>query len=178
MRKVWSGAVRVLHWSLVASVVAAWLTRKGFADDRHIWIGYGCVAVITLRMVWGFWGPQRDRFRSFLASPAATLEYARKVPRHAEPRYMGHNPLGAWMIVSLLLTIAVVCATGWLYTTDKYWGVDWVIQLHDAATTLLLCLVVLHLSGVVFTSLRHGENLVAAMLHGKKRKAGPGDIPP
>jgi cytochrome b len=82
------------------------------------------------------------------------------------------------MIVALLVTLTVVCFSGWLYTTDTYWGIDWVIQVHDISTTVLLCLVALHVGGVIFTSIRHKENLLAAMLHGRKRDADAGDIPP
>jgi cytochrome b len=38
-----------------------------------------------------------------------------------------------------------------------------------------MVLVALHVSGVVFSSLRHGENLVAAMIHGRKRASDDND---
>jgi cytochrome b len=62
-----------------------------------------------------------------------------------------------------------VCGTGWLYTTDRYWGVEWVETLHGSLTDLLIVLVVLHIAGVAYTSWHHRENLVAAMLHGSKQ---------
>ncbi len=94
----------------------------------------------------------------------------------AEPRYLGHNPLGAYMIVLLVLTVILVSATGWLYTTDAFWGVEWVEELHEALSDLLIAFVALHVAGVVFTSFRQRENLVGAMLHGAKRPADEGDI--
>ena len=68
------------------------------------------------------------------------------------------------------------CASGWLYTTDRFWGVEWVEDLHDGLTNVLIGLVIIHVAGVIWTSLRGRENLVAAMFHGRKRRPGPEDV--
>ena len=73
------------------------------------------------------------------------------------------------MVVALLALVALVGFTGWLYTTDRFWGVPWVEELHESLSDALFAFVALHIAGVAFTSLRHRENLVAAMLHGRKR---------
>ena len=88
---------------------------------------------------------------------------------------MGHNPLGGWMIVALLATALAAAISGWVYTTDAFWGVAWVERVHVFFAELLLLLAALHVAGVAFTSIRHRENLVAAMLHGKKRATDAGD---
>jgi cytochrome b len=74
------------------------------------------------------------------------------------------------MAVLLLVMVASVGFTGWLYTTDRYWGVDWVEELHETLSNILFLCVALHLAGVIYTSIHHRENLVGAMLHGKKRE--------
>ena len=73
------------------------------------------------------------------------------------------------MIVALLSMAALVGLSGWLYTTDKYWGVEWVEVMHDTLANALLILVAIHVLGVAYASYRHRENLIAAMLHGRKR---------
>jgi cytochrome b len=166
--KVWDLLVRLLHWSLVVSVVGAWLTREG-NELRHEQLGYAALAIVAVRFVWGLIGPRYARFGNFVRSPAKTFGYFRAVVARREPHYVGHNPLGGWMIVMLLATIAVICGTGWLYTTDAYWGVAWVGELHEGATDFLIVLVALHVAGVVFTSIRQKENLVKAMITGTKR---------
>ena len=76
------------------------------------------------------------------------------------------------MVVALLLCLAFVCVSGYLYTTDRFWGLAWVELAHRASAWTLVGLVTLHVAGVIFTSWRHGENLVAAMFSGRKRTDG------
>lgn len=177
--KVWDRFVRVAHWSLAVCILAAWLTGeiKSKPGQRlHEWCGYLALAVIALRIAWGWSGPRYARFAQFVAGPARTLGYAKAVLRRAEPRYLGHNPLGGWMIVALLLMAALASLSGWLSITDRYWGVEWLQETHEALSNALIALVVVHIAGVVFTSVRERENLVAAMFSGRKRPPEPGDV--
>jgi cytochrome b len=171
--KVWDLLVRVLHWSLVAAVVGAWLTREG-EDPRHVQLGYAALAIVAIRIVWGFAGSRYARFADFVRSPATTVAYLKEMIRNREPHYIGHNPLGGWMIVVLLATVAAICMTGWLYTTDTFWGVAWVGETHEVLTDVLIALVLLHILGVIFTSIRQRENLVKAMITGTKRASETG----
>lgn len=167
--RVWDPVVRVGHWLLVASVALAWLTRTGW-DGWHERIGYVSLAVVAMRVVWGWLGPAHARFHTFVVSPSVALKFARQMVSRQEPRHLGHNPLGGWMIVVLLLIVALVGVTGWLYTTDRFWGVEWVEDLHSLLANVLLVLTGVHLAGVLYASYRHRENLVAAMVHGRKRE--------
>ena len=72
--------------------------------------------------------------------------------------------------------VAGLALTGWLYTTDAFWGDETVEAVHLALAWGLLGLVVVHVAGVIFTSLRHRENLVASMVHGDKRAPEGDDI--
>jgi cytochrome b len=173
--KVWDPFVRIGHWALAGGVALAWLTREGWRET-HEWIGYATLALVALRVAWGLAGSRYARFSQFVRSPAATLRYAGEVLRRSEPRHLGHNPLGGWMIVALLATVAATGFTGWLYTTDAFWGVEWLADLHGRLTDLLLALAALHVLGVVLASRRHRENLVAAMLHGRKRPPSGSDV--
>jgi cytochrome b len=164
---------------LAACVLTAWITgefKLKSAEWIHEWSGYAVLIVIALRVVWGFVGPRYARFAQFVAGPSRTLAYAKAAVRRVEPRYVGHNPLGAWMIVALLATAALAALSGWLSITDRFWGVAWVQDAHHLLGDALIALASLHVAGVVYTSLREGENLVTAMLSGIKRPAGPGDI--
>ena len=170
--RVWDAFVRLAHWTLVSCVIAAWFARGA----PHEWLGYAALVVVMLRIAWGFAGPRYARFAQFVRGPSATLAYAGRVLGRSEERHVGHNPLGAWMIVALLAMLLAVSASGWLATTDRYWGVEWVQDLHEALADVLVALALLHVGGVVYSSLRHRENLVAAMITGRKRPPAAGDV--
>jgi cytochrome b len=166
--KVWDLLVRIGHWLLLALILLSWWSRHG-EPSVHEFAGYAAMFVVGARIAWGFIGSRYARFSEFVRSPRTTLTYLASIFSGRGRRYLGHNPLGGWMILALLATIFAVCLSGWLYTTDTYWGVEWVANLHLYLTYLLIGLVLLHLAGVVFSSWRHRENLVVAMFTGKKR---------
>ncbi len=168
MIRVWDLWVRIGHWLLVLSIAVAWFTRHG-SDSWHQASGYGALLLLVIRILWGFAGPAHARFGDFVQSPAAVVRYAQALGRRAAPHYLGHNPLGGYMILALLATIAVAGLSGWLYTTDRFWGVAWVGDTHSVASDVLLGLIAAHVAGVLYASYQERENLVAAMFHGFKR---------
>jgi len=172
---VWPLAVRVFHWSLVGSFATAWLTGDDWMTI-HEWAGYAAAALVALRVAYGLVGPRYVRFSQFVRSPAVTWTYARQILRKREPRYIGHNPLGAIMVLVLLAAISTTALTGWLQTTDAYWGVEWIEDIHEAAANGMLVLVAVHVGGVLISSFRHHENLIRAMISGRKVSPSPGDV--
>lgn len=172
---VWDPLVRMFHWSLVASFAVAWLTGDEWMSI-HQWAGYAAGALVAFRLIYGIAGPRYARFSQFVRRPAATLGYAGDVILNRERRYVGHNPLGGLMVIALLGAISVTALSGWLMTTDAYWGVEWVEDVHKVFANAMLALVALHVGGVVLSSFRHQENLVRSMITGRKPAPEPGDI--
>ncbi len=167
--RVWDPLVRIFHWSLVAGIALAWITSEGL-DRVHELIGYGVATLVAIRFVWGFVGTKYARFSQFVKGPRATLGYLRQIATGRAPRYLGHNPAGAAMIVALLTTITGTLVTGWMITLDAFWGVEWLEDLHEVMATFVLVLVGLHVAGVIHASVVHRESLVKAMITGLKRK--------
>jgi cytochrome b len=168
--RVWGGGIRLLHWLLATGIAAAWYFSSD-SGNEHLIAGYITAATVALRAGWGvLCGPRSARLVRSLRATRLVPAYVRSVARKEERRYLGHNPLGSLMVLVLLAMTAAVCLTGWLYTTDMFWGYGWLARLHHVLAWVLVALVGLHLVGVVFTSLRGRENLVAAMLTGRKRR--------
>lgn len=173
--KVWDRPVRLLHWTLVVSIALGWITTFLWFG-AHQPVGWIALAAAALRLVWGVAGSRHARFAQFVRAPRATFAYLRRLRQGDEPRHLGHNPLGAWMIVALLSSVTALCVTGWLYTSDALWGDETVDMLHRGLAWGLLGLIAVHVGGVIFTSLRQRENLVHAMLDGEKRAPQGDDV--
>lgn len=168
--RVWDPFVRVFHWSLVALFIAAYATGDE-SERAHVLIGYAVAALVGLRIVWGFIGSKHARFSDFVKPPAAVLTYVRDALSFKARRYLGHNPAGGVMILALLAALAGTCVTGYMMTTKAWWGSHALEEVHEAFANGMLVLIGLHVAGVLFASLEHGENLVRAMITGRKRAA-------
>ncbi len=172
---VWDRAVRVLHWALVSALVLAALS-VWVVTGAHRPAGYVALAIVLLRAVWGGVGRGHARFARFVRGPHATLRYIALLRRGRAPRHLGHNPLGGWMVLALMSCVCALALTGWLYTTDVFWGSEAVEDAHRTLAWTLLALVALHVAGVLVTGRRHRENLVAAIFSGRKRAAAGTDV--
>jgi cytochrome b len=175
---VWDVAVRLFHWSLVANFVVAYFTQE---DDYypHLYAGYAVLGLLAFRLVWGLVGPRYARFSSFLYRPAVVLDYVRDMTALHPRRYLGHNPAGGVMIVLLLLCLLTIALSGIvldagenrngpLAATRAFLYKDIAEEVHEGATNTALGLIALHLLGVLYSSLINRENLVRAMITGRK----------
>jgi cytochrome b len=166
--RVWDPFVRIFHWSLASLFAFAFFTPGDF-QDWHEMAGFGIAALIAMRLVWGFAGTRHARFMSFIYSPAKILSFLRDSVFLRARRYLGHNPAGGAMVIALLIGVSSAVISGYMMTTDRFWGFDWVRNLHVTSVYLTLALVALHLAGVALASFEHSENLVKAMFTGRKR---------
>jgi cytochrome b len=167
---VWDPFIRVFHWSLVLLFAVAFLTGDEI-EWMHLWAGYAIAALVALRIVWGFIGSRHARFSDFVKGPSTVLKYLKPSTRLEAPRYVGHNPAGGAMIVLLIVMLIGISITGYLMTTDAFWGSKLLEEVHEAFAYITLGLVALHVLGVVVASLEHGANLVRAMITGRKRSS-------
>jgi cytochrome b len=165
---VWDLPLRIYHWVLAASFAGAFLTGDSERlRDLHLLCGYAFVAAIAFRIVWGFVGGRHARFTELRHSPAAILRYGKSLLRGRPKAHAGHGPIAALMIPALLGLGLVVAATGW--ATYQELGGDWLEEAHEAAAVAMLVLVCVHVVGVVALSALQRENLIAAMITGRKR---------
>ncbi|EIC19530.1 cytochrome b/b6 domain-containing protein [Thiorhodovibrio frisius] len=180
--RVWDPLVRIFHWSLVAGFATAFIVE----DDLlrvHVWAGYLVLVLISVRLVWGLIGTRHARFSDFVRSPGAVLAYLRDVMRLRAPRYLGHNPAGGAMIVLLLTCVAATGISGLaLYGAEEFAGPlanvmrglppflgDVLEETHEVFANVTLALILIHVVGVLASSLLHRENLIGGMISGYKR---------
>ncbi len=165
--KVWDPLVRIFHWSLVLSFAANALVID---DDSklHQWVGYVVLGLVMFRILWGFVGTHYARFSSFPPSISGSTEQLTDIATGRKHIHIGHTPLGALMIYNLLFALLVISISGYLMTTDMFWGVEWPEELHEIAVTWAEVSVILHILAVFYESKRTGVNLPRAMLNGYK----------
>ena len=166
--KVWDPLVRLFHWSLVAAFAANALLVD-HDSQLHLWIGYTVVGLVAIRIVWGIVGSPYARFASFPPSVKGALGQVGEVVSGLRRIHVGHTPLGALMIYNLLATLLLIGLSGYLMTTDMFWGTEWTEELHEAAVTWAEISVLLHIAAVVFESVRTRVNLPRAMVTGVKQ---------
>lgn len=162
---VWDVAQRVAHWVLVGSFATAWLLSEGERWRQwHVVAGLVALGVALWRLGWGWLGSRHARFADFVRGPTVVARYLRTLlgtPEH----HLGHNPAGGWAIVLLLALTVATATTGWLGQNEL---ASWAETLHEPLAKAWMLTVVVHVSGVLVSSLLHAENLLAAMWHGRK----------
>jgi cytochrome b len=182
--RVWDLPTRLFHWTLVACVVGLLVTGTigGALMDWHARLGYAVLALLLFRIVWGFVGGHWSRFSSFIRSPGSVLAYLRGQP-HPD-HLVGHNPMGAWSVLAMLVFLLVQVGTGLIGDDEiAFTGPlnRFVSSANGLAATayhknigkwMIIALVVLHVAAVLFYLWKKRENLILPMLHGDKPVAG------
>jgi cytochrome b len=167
--KVWDLFVRIFHWSLVACVLTNYFVIDD-GKDVHQWIGYAASGLVTLRIVWGVIGTRHARFADFFPTPKRLRDHLSALRAGRLDHHAGHNPLGALMMLALMALVLALGGTGFLQTTDTYWGEEWVQELHQELASALIALAGLHAAAAILMSRIERTNLVAAMFTGVKRR--------
>jgi cytochrome b len=167
---VWDLPVRMFHWLLVLSFFGAYLSAE---SERwklvHVTLGYTVAGLVAFRLVWGLVGTRHARFSDFVRGPATVLRYLRGLLGGRPDHHVGHNPAGAVSIVALIALAVIAASTGW--ATYNELGGDWLGEVHEVAANLMMGIVFLHVLAVLASSWLHRENLVRAMVTGRKAGA-------
>ncbi|MCK0196861.1 cytochrome b/b6 domain-containing protein [Ancylobacter sp. 6x-1] len=180
----WDLPTRLAKWLLAILVGLAFASRY-YGDANlvwHMWNGLAILVVLVFRLLWGLVGGSTARFSTFLYGPGTVIGYLAGLMRGRPRHYLGHNPAGGWMVVALLGAVAAQALTG-LFTTDDIMidgpmvrvasehFVSRASALHARIYLVLLALIGLHVAANLLYSAFGRDNLIGAMLSGRK-KAG------
>jgi cytochrome b len=183
--EVWDLFVRVFHWTLVTGFFIAYFTEEDLLG-LHVWAGYVVFSLLMLRLAWGFVGTAHARFRDFVYGPTRVLGHLKEMVSARPQRYIGHSPAGGAMVIALLLGLLATAFTGFIvygaqaepglmaslaatFGVVGKEGAEAFEEVHEVLANVTLALVGLHVLGVLAASLSHRENLVRALITGRKR---------
>lgn len=166
--QVWDAVVRTFHW-IVATGCVLDLFVLDDGKGAHRFVGYVVAGALTVRFIWGFVGAGRACFADFVPTPMKLQSYLAALLRGEEARYIGHNPAGAMVMLTLMGLLAAVSITGWMLTLDAYFGDKMLEGLHEVIANGIFALAGLHAAAAIYEGRRHKENLVWAMVTGRKR---------
>ena len=179
--RVWDPAVRIFHWALVPAFVIAYLSGEEIID-LHVFSGYLVGGLVAFRILWGLVGTRHARFSDFVRSPGTIRDYLGTLFSGQPHHYTGHNPAGGAMVILLLLMLALTTLSGLAVYGYKelagplaflaaypVFGGEGFEKIHEVCANLTVALIVVHVAGVLVSSVLHRENLVHAMITGTKR---------
>lgn len=178
---VWDIPTRVFHWLLVMLVITSFVSVKigGNAMALHMWSGYAVLALLLFRLVWGFIGGWHARFASFISGPGAIISYLGQMLNKNGKKHLGHNPLGGWSVILMLLALLVQATTG-LFANDEIATTGpladrvaestslLLTRIHRINEWVLIALVVTHIAAILFYYFYKKDNLVHPMIWGRK----------
>ncbi|MFB2552770.1 cytochrome b/b6 domain-containing protein [Ensifer soli] len=166
--RVWDPVVRLFHWTVVTGcLLNLFILEEG--RSLHRFTGYVVAGALAVRIVWGFVGTRHARFSDFLPTPARVAGQVRAILSGTEPRSLGHTPLAAVMMLTLMALLAATALTGWMTGLDAFWGEKWLEELHGLLANGIMVLALVHAAAALIESVRHRENLVWSMVTGRKR---------
>ncbi|MBL4836415.1 MAG: cytochrome b/b6 domain-containing protein [Kordiimonadaceae bacterium] len=178
--RVWGLPERLFHWLLVIafclSSYSAFQDKFGDFATIHTWSGFSLLVLVSWRILWGFLGSDTARFSFFVKSPKATIAYTKTaLTREAQPP-IGHNPLGAYSVLLMLVLLLIQAALG-LYATDDmffegplaiYAGdlAKDITDIHELLGLILIGLICLHVTVILLYRIVKKVNLVLPMIRG------------
>lgn len=185
---VWDVPTRLFHWLLVVLVVAAVVTGSQGSSwmPLHGRIGMAILVLVVFRVLWGVFGGTHARFVDFVRGPAQALHHLGLVLRRTPHPEVGHNPLGGYAVVAMLLALGVQAGMGLFSNNDiLFFGpladrLDydqglWISSLHRQFAWVVVGLIALHVLAIVLYRILVGLDLVTPMITG--RKAVPASHP-
>jgi cytochrome b len=174
---IWDLATRVFHWSLALAFAGAFATAESDRfRDLHVALGYTVLGLVVFRAIWGFAGSRYARFDSFVFGWSSVKRYLSSLVAGRPEHHLGHNPAGSWAIFGLLALGVLVPVSG-ILLYQGVGGEEAFEEPHEFFGHLMLLLVLVHVAGVLVSSLLHRENLVRSMLDGRKEGPAEAGIP-
>lgn len=181
--RIWDLPTRLIHWSLPLLVAGLWYTGQTSDIATHKTLGLTIFGLVTFRTLWGFIGSSTARFAGFVRGPGTVLAYLKSLRNGTAAPSVGHNPIGALSVVTLLCLLAAQIGSG-LFAQDvdglesgplsylvSYDTADAARGWHHLTFDLLLVMTGFHLAAILLHLAVKRDNLIRPMVTGSKQFA-------
>ena len=183
LEKIWDPVTRLWHWVLALAVILNWTfgTFMSFDTVRwHFYIGYLILGLMSFRILWGIFGPAKERFSSLIPAPSAVVQYAKTFRRREPSGTPGHNPLGSLYIMAIILILCAQALSGLFIESEDFFEYGplndkiteemaaHMLGWHHFIADLILALVTFHVYVIFYYLLWKKENLIKPMFTGWK----------
>ena len=178
---VWDLPLRLFHWLFVLTLIGLWYCSDQEREllEYHLLLGYFALALVLFRLCWGFLGTQHAQFKHFIPSFSALKSFLAKDKSLSFAPSVGHNPLGALMVILLLSLVLAQAISGLfidddIFTAGPYYGSltkeveALMVYIHHNAFDLILICSALHIGAVFYYLWVKKHNLIKPMFTGKK----------
>lgn len=158
---------RLFHWAFAASLsasLAVAFVMEGNKQFFRLHMLFGIIALFLLgvRIVMGFAGSRYSRFSSFPLKPGEVLDYMKSALFGKTKLYAGNNPGSASAAVIMFLLVPALFITGVWMRGEMF------EEVHELLAWSLIAVIMLHLLGLAWHTIRHRENISLVMITGRK----------
>jgi len=179
---VWDLPLRLFHWLFVLTLLGLWYSsdQERGLFEYHLLLGYFALVLVLFRLCWGFLGTRHAKFKHFVPSFSELKRYLVKHKSLGFSPSVGHNPIGALMVVLLLSLVLMQAISGLfidddIFTAGPYYGSlasgaeAVMVYIHHNAFDLILICSALHIGAVFYYLWVKKHNLIRPMFTGKKQ---------
>ncbi|MCS3454018.1 cytochrome b [Aeromonas sp. BIGb0405] len=165
---VWDPLIRGFHWATVLlCLLNLFILEEG--ERNHRYVGYALAGLLLLRILWGLVGADYARFAQWFPTPARITRYLQATLQGKHPYYLGHNPLGALMVLLLLGCLVGTAVTGIMTEYEQLFNEELMEELHEFFAKALQIAIFIHVLAVIVLDRLTRGDLIRAMVTGKKR---------
>ena len=167
---IWSLPTRVFHLLFALFILLAFLTDDDKLLNYHAIIGYSILILLVFRVCWGYFGPKYSLFKDFPANKNEAKEFLKNIFDDKQ-KYIGHNPLASYVMITMLVVTFIVIVTGVLaygiqegkgiasFLNDSFFkNMKLFKEIHEFFANFLIFLIVAHLAGIAVDRLLHKKH--------------------